>query len=107
MTAYSYIYGHEAYFDEDAGIWRYCDTDQAANGWSGGNRPCPQCGDPPTPEGHDACLGHIPGVYSACCGHGREPGYILWEPGEERAEARFSIELPVWALRLLERLGIA
>lgn len=33
-------------------------------------RPCTRCGRMPTPEGYDACLGHIEGVISACCGHG-------------------------------------
>jgi hypothetical protein len=23
-----------------------------------------------TPEGHDGCLGTLPGVMNACCGHG-------------------------------------
>lgn len=38
-------------------------------------RPCRRCNRLPTPEGHDACLGTIPGVTSACCGHGVEPPY--------------------------------
>ncbi len=33
-------------------------------------RPCVRCGLMPTANGHDACLGDIPGVTSACCGHG-------------------------------------
>ena len=39
---------------------------------------CALCGKPPTPDGHDACLGHIEGVKHACCGHGVEQGYITW-----------------------------
>jgi hypothetical protein len=32
---------------------------------------CRPCKQPRTPEGHDPCLGHIPGeILSACCGHG-------------------------------------
>jgi hypothetical protein len=42
---------------------------------------CPKCNRPPTPEGHDACLGHIPGVRAACCGHGTGPSYIWFENG--------------------------
>ncbi|MEA4813872.1 MAG: hypothetical protein VB112_03050 [Oscillospiraceae bacterium] len=42
-------------------------------------RPCVRCGRMPTPEGYDACLGYIPGVTSACCGHGVEPGYLIKE----------------------------
>lgn len=31
---------------------------------------CGRCGKPDTPEGHDGCLGNLPGVMNACCGHG-------------------------------------
>jgi len=41
---------------------------------------CCHCGQPPTAEGYDACLGHIRGAIAACCGHGIERGYIMWEP---------------------------
>lgn len=34
------------------------------------DRACGHCGKPNTPEGHDACLGALPGVINACCGHG-------------------------------------
>jgi len=33
-------------------------------------RPCPNCGGLPTTERHDSCLGTLPGVDFACCGHG-------------------------------------
>ncbi len=32
--------------------------------------PCNNCRLHRTPEGHDACLGTLPGVMNACCGHG-------------------------------------
>jgi len=35
-----------------------------------------------TPEGHDPCLGTLPGVLFACCGHGgRAFGYVYFENG--------------------------
>jgi len=40
-------------------------------------RPCTHCGRMPNADGSDACLGHIKGVSSACCGHGKEKGYII------------------------------
>lgn len=45
--------------------------------------PCAHCGRAPTPEGHDACLGALPGVTAACCGHGvvGGHGYILFDDG--------------------------
>ncbi|APM39418.1 hypothetical protein [Clostridium kluyveri] len=42
-------------------------------------RPCIRCGSMPTREGYDACLGHIEGAISACCGHGVEEGYVKYE----------------------------
>ena len=33
-------------------------------------RPCGICKKVSTKEGHDACLGTLPGVVNACCGHG-------------------------------------
>lgn len=35
----------------------------------------------PGSDGEDACLGLIPGAKQACCGHGTDPGYVLW-PGQ-------------------------
>ena len=40
-------------------------------------RKCKRCKRQPTPEGFDACLGHIENAVSACCGHGVEDGYII------------------------------
>lgn len=34
------------------------------------SRPCGYCNEFNTAEGHDACLGTLPGVINACCGHG-------------------------------------
>ena len=47
----------------------YSDTKEpTANNWQ--DRPCGRCGKHFTKEGHDACLGTLPGVMNACCGHG-------------------------------------
>lgn len=35
------------------------------------NRPCGHCGEGNTPEGFDACIGELPGLMNACCGHGQ------------------------------------
>lgn len=43
--------------------------------------PCVKCGKLPTKEGHDACLGTLPGVTDACCGHGVKEAYIIFENG--------------------------
>jgi hypothetical protein len=50
------------------GEWVYSDTLTSICE----ERPCKRCGMNPTEEGHDACLGVVTGVSSACCGHGAE-----------------------------------
>lgn len=52
----------------------YVDTGERA---TDNDRPYPLCHKLPTPEGYDACLGHIPGARSACCGHGVEFGRVV------------------------------
>lgn len=55
--------------------WIYADTLKPCWG-KDDRRPCKRCGEEPTPEGHDACLGTIPGVATACCGHGVYEGWL-------------------------------
>jgi hypothetical protein len=33
-------------------------------------------------RGPDPCLGKLPGVVNACCGHGLQPGYVIFENGK-------------------------
>lgn len=73
MVAKSYKRGHEIVYDDARGIWLYADNGQPADD----NRPCPRCGCRSTPEGHDTCLGYLPGMREACCGHGRHRGYSI------------------------------
>ena len=70
---YSHSRGHKTYFDGNN--WRYVDNNEIVNDM----RPCKRCGKTPTKEGHDACLGYIKGVKSACCGHGMEESYVIKE----------------------------
>lgn len=77
LTAKSTSSGHTIEFAElrghtmylDGGQWLYADTKTPTIGH---DRPCGYCGKPNTREGHDACLGTLPGVRNACCGHGQE-----------------------------------
>lgn len=64
ITSKSHSRGHEVYFDGKE--WRYSDN----NAVDLDQRPCKRCGCHPTKEGYDACLGHIEGMKSVCCGHG-------------------------------------
>jgi hypothetical protein len=74
VTARSFERGHPTEFDSKLG-WVYSDTKVRVRG----RRPCTRCGRRPTKEGHDACLGTIKGVKSACCGHGVEKPYVKKE----------------------------
>ncbi len=77
MTVTCYIRGHLSFWKDEKN-WLYADTDKAITD----DRPCPRCDRMATPEGHDACLGHIPNVKAACCGHGISEPYILALPME-------------------------
>lgn len=72
MTASGHFRGHPVYYINDE--WRYSDGTIADE-----NAACVRCGKSPTPEGYDACLGYIPGITSACCGHGIETPYFILE----------------------------
>lgn len=53
------------------------------------DRPCGYCDLPNTPEGHDGCLGTLPGVMNACCGHGDpDDAYIQYNDEERIAGAK-------------------
>lgn len=64
--------------------WVYADTGLAVT--CDPFRDCGRCGRPVTSEGHDGCLGHLPGVDNACCGHGRTAdAYVVHSDGARRA----------------------
>lgn len=71
MTVRSFQRGHRIEFVNNN--WIYSDTKESVSK----ERACIRCGKVPTKEGHDACLGTIEGITSACCGHGVEEGYSL------------------------------
>lgn len=68
----SYSRGWEIYYDGEN--WRYVDNNEILND----SRTCKKCGCMPTKEGYDACLGQIKGSKSACCGHGVEKSYVVY-----------------------------
>ena len=76
--------GHPITWDGQA--WRFDDTNEPTPGYGGDPipRPCAKCGaQMPLGEGEvDECLGVLPGVDNACCGHGiREEAYIRFTSG--------------------------
>ena len=66
MTKRSIWYGYEIEMVGEE--WVFTDTGQFT---VNSNRPCGYCHKYKTIEGHDACLGTLPGVKNACCGHGK------------------------------------
>lgn len=75
----SYHRGHETYFDYHEYEWCYCGTGYPVEEHS----PCARCGRSPTKEGYDACMGHIPGAVSVCCGHGVSEPILIMSEGDE------------------------
>jgi hypothetical protein len=73
MSSRSHIRGWPVHWDGVA--WRHDDDGSLAPGWGGDERPCPSCG--AVAEGPDPCLGMLPGVVSACCGHGVHESYVV------------------------------
>lgn len=66
------------------GPWMYDDTGEPLPCDGGDVRPCAKCGELFTlGEGEvDPCLGVLPGVDNACCGHGvREDSYVRFTTG--------------------------
>jgi hypothetical protein len=74
----SYWRGHVIYFGK--GEWFYSDTQTPT---IGEDRPCGFCDRESATQGHDACLGVLPGVDNACCGHGQDDeAYIQFANGD-------------------------
>jgi len=58
--------GHE--IKEINGIWFYCNNNIPVESIK--NISCGHCNKSQTKEGYDDCLGKLPGLMNACCGHG-------------------------------------
>ena len=58
---------------------RYADTNEPVEVPS--TRACPKCGQLQNTDGCDPCIGFLPGVRSACCGHGVQRGFIAFKNG--------------------------
>ncbi len=57
--------GHDIYFKDDR--WFYLNTSTPV---ADSECPCGHCGAKVTENGHDGCIGKLPSVMNACCGHG-------------------------------------
>ncbi len=95
MAARSHHRGHKMFFDETTQLWRYEDDDTAVkDNWK--NRTCGNCGQHVTKDGHDPCIGTLPGVINACCGHGdTADAYVIFDDdsGKSGADAIATFEM--------------
>ena len=89
--------GHEIVEASD-GVWLYADTRQPVA--KNPERPCGYCGKANTLEGHDGCIGTLPGVINACCGHGiTVSAYVqLGALGDVRGEEAVKLQAELRAL---------
>ncbi len=72
--------GHAIYYDERCSQWLFGNGVPVSEAWK--DRSCGHCGLPNTPQGHDGCLGILPGVMNACCGHGEiREAYVQFSNG--------------------------
>lgn len=70
--------GHQ--IEYSGGAYRYKDTLEKVS--DNPSRECGSCGLANTKEGHDGCLGELPGIMNACCGHGNLKGaYVQFLDG--------------------------
>jgi hypothetical protein len=87
IVEYGFFRGHPAVVLEGEAFLRYADDLTPIVDTEGAyvERPCRHCGLLATPDGPDPCLGMLPGVRSACCGHGIEEPYVafLQQRGQE------------------------
>lgn len=73
----SFLRGHPVIFED--GEWLYNDTKTPT---VDNERECGHCEIENSIEGHDGCIGTLPGVINACCGHGIEDeAYIQFDYG--------------------------
>lgn len=82
----SHFRGHPTIWegDEKTGHWVYADNKKPLPASGGEIRDCLKCGKGSTlGEGEvDPCIGVLPGVDNACCGHGiQELSYIRFKNG--------------------------
>jgi hypothetical protein len=81
MTARGYFRGYPIFWDEESKEWRFVDNN-AIMRTEHDKRPCKKCGKVFQGSNPDPCLGNLPGVDNACCGHGiKEYAYIRFTNG--------------------------
>lgn len=75
MNAKSYSKGHKIEYQIDKG-WVYSDNKESIDK----ERVCKRCGNR-RKDGIDYCIGKLKNIRAACCGHGQEEPYVMYEDG--------------------------
>jgi hypothetical protein len=81
IAQYGYYRGHPVVCLEGEACERYANdlTSTVDEHGVSVERPCVHCGALAGPDGPDPCLGMLPGVVAACCGHGTvDEAYVLF-----------------------------
>lgn len=84
---FTYVHGHKVYPGRKADgelSYFFYDTGEVCNNDTEEVPPCPYCRKPFIMDESgliDPCLGKLPGVLSACCGHGVTNGFISFKSG--------------------------
>jgi len=97
MPAKSMYRGRPIEWDKDR--WIYADTRQSV-ALTHTQRSCGNCGRHATPDGHDACLGTLPNVMNACCGHGAPNKAYIQYPGGRVVSGLKALKLITEALAI-------
>ncbi len=94
--ATSFLNGNKIHHSPETGKWYYEDGQNTNE-----LRACPKCNRLPDENGHDACLGNLPGVKNACCGHGVQDGYIQFL---NRTNIKFEIKNIRFEIKNIQKL---
>lgn len=111
MAVIGYSRGHEIVYNHDKQEWIYTDNGEKHDNEK--PRRCKKCGENPTEEGHDSCLGTLEGVKHACCGHGilgmayvvLDDGTRIPKSGIGKSRAEMQREFDEWYAEYLRTHG--
>lgn len=84
MTQRSKFKGHKIEYDNENNQWVFSDTKESTE-LTHQNRPCGYCNQHVIKDRHeeyDSCIGRLPGLMNACCGHGNaSEAYVQFMDG--------------------------
>lgn len=91
MTPRSRVNGNAMVFRVGRSGWTYLVTEERVDPKA--PAPCPRCGLVPGADGHDACVGHVEGAWSVCCGHGVADPYAYYHLGGDDLKSNDDLDM--------------